>query len=195
MIILRLNSEERYKEGGVRLAEKGLINNLKKGKEEAYEELVDTYGNRLLRTCYLILKDKEEAEDVVQETFIKIFKSISSFREDSGLYTWIYSIALNISRDRLRKKNVSLNLEDEWVGEDHVEIVVEQNMDREELREELFAMNILYREVLVLFYFEELSIKEISHLLSEKEGTIKSKLSRGRTLLRNRLLKGGQFNG
>lgn len=177
------------------MAEKTLIKNLKKGKEEAYEELVDTYGNRLLRTCYLILKDKEEAEDVVQETFIKIFQNIPRFREDSGLYTWIYSIALNISRDRLRKKKVNLSLEDEWLGENHVEIVAEKNMDREEVREELFAMNILYREVLVLFYFEELSIKEISYLLSEKEGTIKSKLSRGRSLLRKRLLKGGQFNG
>lgn len=195
MLVLRLNSKERYKEGGVRLAEKTLIKNLKKGKEEAYEELVDTYGNRLLRTCYLILKDKEEAEDVVQETFIKIFQNIPRFREDSGLYTWIYSIALNISRDRLRKKKVNLSLEDEWLGENHVEIVAEKNMDREEVREELFAMNILYREVLVLFYFEELSIKEISYLLSEKEGTIKSKLSRGRSLLRKRLLKGGQFNG
>ena len=177
------------------MAEKLLIKNLKKGREDAYIQIVEEYGNRLLRTCYLILKDKEEAEDVVQETFIKVFQKMDSFREKSGLYTWIYTIALNLSRDRLRKKQDILTLEDEWVGNNDVEYEIEKGFDRELLRKELFEINSLYREVLVLFYFEELSIKEISNLLNEKEGTIKSKLSRGRNILKGSLLKGGCLNG
>jgi RNA polymerase sigma-70 factor (ECF subfamily) len=173
------------------VAEKLLINNLKKGQEDAYRQIVEEYGNRLLRTCYLILKDREEAEDVVQETFIKVFKKMDSFREDSGLFTWIYTIALNLSRDRLRKKKDFLTLEDEWVGNTDVEYEIEKIIDRELLRKELFEMNALYREVLVLYYFEELSIKEIANLLKEKEGTIKSKLSRGRNILKESLMKGG----
>lgn len=176
-------------------AEKLLIKNLKKGREDAYRQIVEEYGNRLLRTCYLILKDREEAEDVVQETFIKVFRNIDSFRESSNLYTWIYTIALNLSRDRLRKKQDMLTFEDEWVGKNNVEYEVEKGIDRELLRKELFEINSLYREVLVLFYFEELSIKEISNLLNEKEGTIKSKLSRGRNILKEALLKGGRMNG
>lgn len=177
------------------VAEKLLIKNLKKGREDAYRQVVEEYGNRLLRTCYLILKDREEAEDVVQETFIKVFQKMDSFRENSNLYTWIYTIALNLSRDRLRKKQDMLTLEDEWVGNNDVEYEVEKGVDRELLRKELFAINSLYREVLVLFYFEELSVKEISNLLNEKEGTIKSKLSRGRNILKESLLKGGRLNG
>ena len=175
-------------------AEKLLILNLKRGREEAYRQLIEEYGNRLLRTCYLLLKDREEAEDVVQETFIKVFKKIDTFKEKSGLYTWIYAIALNLSRDRMRMKQDMLELKDEWIGNDDVESQVEINIDKELLRKEIFEMNSLYREVLVLFYFEALSIKEISNLLNEKEGTIKSRLSRGRNLLKESLLKGGRKN-
>ena len=174
------------------VAEKLLIKNLKRGREEAYRQLIEEYGNKLLRTCYLILNDREEAEDVVQETFIKVFNKIDTFKEKSGLYTWIYAIALNLSRDRMRIKQDMLELKDEWIGNDDVESHVEINIDREQLRKEIFGMNSLYREVLVLFYFEELSIKEISNLLNEKEGTIKSKLSRGRNMLKESLLKGGR---
>jgi RNA polymerase sigma-70 factor (ECF subfamily) len=177
------------------VAEKLLIKGLRKGKEDAYRQIIEEYGNKLLRTCYLILKDREEAEDVVQETFIKVFQKLDTFKENSSFFTWIYAIALNLCRDRLRKKQDMLTLEDEWVGENDVEFHVEKNIDREILRKEIFDMNSLYREVLVLFYFEELSIKEISNLLNEKEGTIKSKLSRGRNILRESLLKGGQLNG
>ena len=173
-------------------AEKLLIKNLKRGREEAYRQLIEEYGNKLLRTCYLILNDREEAEDVVQETFIKVFNKIDTFKEKSGLYTWIYAIALNLSRDRMRIKQDMLELKDEWIGNDDVESHVEINFDREQLRKEIFEMNSLYKEVLVLFYFEELSIKEISNLLNEKEGTIKSKLSRGRNMLKESLLKGGR---
>lgn len=177
------------------VAEKLLVKNLKKGREDAYRQIVEEYGNRLLRTCYLILKDREEAEDVVQETFIKVFRSIDSFRENSNLYTWIYTITLNLSRDRLRKKQDMFTIEVELVGNNDVEYEVEKSIDKELLRKELFEINSLYREVLVLFYFEELSIKEISNLLNEKEGTIKSKLSRGRNILKESLLKGGRLNG
>jgi len=76
--------------------EKRLIKKLKKGKEEAYKEVLDLYGNRLLKTCYLILKDKDEAEDIVQETFLKVFRQIGAFKGDSSIYTWIYQIAINL---------------------------------------------------------------------------------------------------
>jgi len=174
------------------VAEKLLIKNLKQGREEAYRQLIEEYGNKLLKTCCLILKDREEAEDVVQETFIRVFNKINTFKEQSGLYTWIYAIAINLSRDRIRIRQDILELKDEWIGNEDVESQVEMNIDRELLRKEIFTMNSLYREILVLFYFEELSKKEISNLLNEKEGTIKSKLFRGRNILKESLLKGGR---
>lgn len=78
---------------------------------------------------------------------------------------------------------------------ERVEDIVIESIDKDILKKELQKLDILYREVLILFYYEELSIKEISMILNEKEGTIKSRLSRGRMLLRKALEKGGAFNG
>ena len=171
------------------MSEKELIKNLKKGKETAYKEVIDLYGDQLFRTCYLILKDKGDAEDVVQESLVRVFKNIKYFREDSQLYTWIYQIALNLSRDILRKKVNFLSLEDEWIGEDDPNLEIEKRIDKEVLKKELKALNLIYNEVLVLFYLRDFSIKEIAQSLETTEGTIKSRLSRGRKILKMRLEK------
>ena len=188
----RLNS----KGGEILLREeKELIRGLKKGNEKAYRELVELYGNRLIKTCYLILKDEKEAEDIVQETFLKVFSKIHSFKGKSSLYTWIYQIALNLSRDRLRARKDFIIYEDRLQSDEGLENLVIDTIDRETLRKELFNLNHIYREVLILFYFEDLSIKDICSVLEEREGTIKSRLSRGRVLLREAIEKGGKFHG
>ena len=175
--------------------EKQLIKKLKKGNEKSYRELVELYGNRLIKTCYLILKDEKEAEDIVQETFLIVFSKIHSFKGKSSLYTWIYQIALNLSRDRLRARKDFIIYEDRLQSEERVDDLVIDTMDREILRRELFNLNDIYKEVLILFYFEDLSIKGICSILEEKEGTIKSRLSRGRVLLKEAMEKGGKFHG
>lgn len=174
--------------------EKNLIKRLKKRDEKAYEEVLDLYGNRLLKTSYLILKDEKEAEDVVQETLFKLFNHIYDFKGKSTLYTWIYRIALNISKDKLRSRKDLDLLEDYMESSERVEDIVIDKFNMEVLRNELFNLNHIYKEVLILFYFEELSIKEICEILEEKEGTIKSRLSRGRILLKDAMERGGQSN-
>lgn len=173
--------------------ERQIIRELKNGKEEAYKIVLDTYGNRLMKTCYLILNDEMESEDVVQETFLRVFKNIYSFKGKSSLYTWIYSIAMNLCRDSLRKRTLDLPFNEDLEIET-VEESIFENIDRKALRQELVKLPPIYKEVLVLFYFEGLSIKEISEISNEKEGTIKSKISRGRNKLRESLMKGGTFN-
>ncbi|MCK9443701.1 MAG: sigma-70 family RNA polymerase sigma factor [Tissierellaceae bacterium] len=177
------------------MGEKTLIKNLKKKKEDAYIELVNLYGNKLLKTLYLMIKDEKEAEDIVQETFIRVFKYIDGFKGDSSIYTWIYRIAQNIAKDRLSSRMATVHYEDMEIEPEYVEDTLIGKIDREILREQLNNLKFIYKQVIVLFYFEELSIKEISEILDEKEGTVKSKLSRGRDLLRKALEKGGRFNG
>ena len=177
------------------MGEKELIKMLKKGKEEAYYELINLYGNKLLRTCYLMIKDEKESEDIVQETFINVFKYIKNFKGESSLYTWIYRISQNITKDRLKTKVTIVPYEDNEIESNSPENITIINIDREALRTELDKLSFIYKQVLVLFYFDDLSIKEISEILDEKEGTIKSKLSRGRNLLREALVDGGEFNG
>lgn len=175
--------------------ERDLIKRLKRRDEKAYEDVLDLYGNRLFKTCYLILKDEKEAEDVVQETYLRLFNNIDKFKGKSSLYTWIYRIALNISKDKLRTSNDFFLLDEFLESDEMVEQEVLDIIDREVLRKELFNLDHIYKEVLILFYFEELSIKEIMDILDEKEGTIKSRLSRGRILLREKIEKGGKQNG
>ena len=177
------------------MEEKDLINMLKRGKEEAYYELINLYGNRLLRTSFLIIKDEVEAEDVVQETFVKVFKYIKRFKAESSLYTWIYRIAQNIIKDKLRGQIYTTPYEDNEIDFKTPEDIIIDNVHREILRLELDNLSFIYKQVLVLFYFDDLTIKEIAQILDEKEGTVKSKLSRGRKLLKQALEKGGEFSG
>jgi RNA polymerase sigma-70 factor (ECF subfamily) len=173
--------------------EKELVRKLRKGNEEAYIELLDIYGNRLLKTCYLILKNEKDAEDIVQDTFLRVFNQIDNYNGNSSLYTWIYRIALNLCKDKIKSRREFEIYEDIFETKEKVEDIVFNSIDREILRRELFNLNALYREILILFYFEELAIKEISEILEEKEGTIKSRLSRGRVILKNAIERGGEL--
>lgn len=177
------------------MEEKDLIKKLKRGKEDAYSELIDLYGNKLLKTCFLMIRDEKCAEDIVQETFIRVFRYIKNFKGESSLYTWLYRILQNIIKDRFRNQIITIPYDDYDIESDTLEEVIIANIDREVLREELQNLNFIYKQVLILFYFEDLSIKEISEILDEKEGTVKSKLSRGRALLKSALEKGGMLNG
>ncbi len=177
------------------MGEKDLIKGLKRGKEEAYYELINTYGDGLLRTCFLMTKDEKLAEDIVQETFIRVFRYIKGFKGDSSLYTWIYRISQNVLKDKVKSKLIEVAYEDYHMDPDNPEDLTIDKIDREILRIELDKLGFIYKQVLVLFYFEDRSIKEISDILDEKEGTIRSKLSRGRALLKQALEKGGKFNG
>lgn len=172
------------------MEEKKLIEELKKRKEEAYHILLHTYGDKLLKTCYLMVNNEKDAEDIVQETFIRVFKYIKGFKGNSSLYTWIYRIANNVTKDMLKASIPTIPYEDYYEISDDLEDSILLDIDKGILRIGLYELNFIYRQVLILFYFEDLSIKEICQVLGEKEGTIKSRLSRGRVELRNILVKG-----
>lgn len=177
------------------MEEKELIESLKNKEEEAYVELINLYGNRILRNLYLMTKNRAEAEDIVQETFIRVFKYIKNFKGDSSLYTWIYRISQNLLRDRYKNKITTITYEDMEESDLDSEDQVIKKIDREILRKELNNLDLIYKEVIILFYFEDLSIKEICQILDEKEGTLKSKLFRGRKILKKALEKGGKLHG
>lgn len=178
------------------LRDDDLLKGLKKGDDSAFESLMDTYGDRILKVCYLILKDLPSAEDAVQEVFIQIYRSVGKFKGESSVYTWIYKIAVNKCRDLLRKRNeYSLIGDIDIASGADVEHEVINNLSGEKVRELVFSLNPIYREITTLFYFEDLSIKEICSILDESEGTVKSKLHRARNALREILVKEGVYYG
>ena len=87
------------------LEEQEFINQLKQGKQSAFGKLLDAYQQKVFSTCISFVPNKEDAEDIAQEVFLEVFKSVSKFKGDSKLSTWIYRIATNKSLEFIRKKN------------------------------------------------------------------------------------------
>ena len=92
------------------MGEKELIQELRQGNEPAFRWLVETYRNRVFHTVLNILQDNKEAEDAAQETFIQVFESIGSFKEESSLSTWIYRIATRKALDKIRRRKTRQKL-------------------------------------------------------------------------------------
>ncbi|MGL5633814.1 MAG: RNA polymerase sigma factor [Sarcina sp.] len=169
--------------------EKKLIQGLKKSDDNAFDYLLDIYGDDILRFCYMKTSDVSIAEDLTQEIFIKIFRYIGKFKGDSSLKTWIYKISLNICREYYRKnKKVTyfgeeFNKETEVEDKFDLEEEILELMDNEVIANALEKIKPAYRDIIYMFYYKEFTIKDIAKILDENENTIKTKLRRGKNAL------------
>lgn len=175
------------------------LERLKKNDEEAYSILVKTLQDRIYNLALRIVRNVEEAEEILQETFLSVFDKIDSFQGKSKLSTWIYAIASNAALSKIRKKsNVAVTFDEE--GSLNLENVLLKNsrenfnIDKgdtlvmKELREKLdTAIDSLpegYRELFLLKEIEKLHIKEIAQILNLNPGVVKTRLHRARLQLR-----------
>jgi len=143
------------------------------------EEFIDDYGDRLLRSAYLLCGDETEAQDLVQETLIQAIKSWQGFRGESALYTWIHGILLNVCR-RYHRKQKRLVYDEELVlketfQSDH-DREMDQNVCTASLTRAMQELSQEHREVLILRYFESMKIEEIARETGVSGGTVKSRL-------------------
>ncbi len=169
-----------------------------KGDREAFSELVRRYYERVYGTIYSLVGDRDDADDLAQEAFLKAYRSLSNFRGQSQFYTWVYRIGVNCCLDwmksRNRRKDVSLEREP-W-GLDGV-FRHPQASDAGVLRKELQAileqametLPVEYRATLVLREIDGLAYDEIAYALGCSVGTVKSRLFRSRAQLREALEK------
>lgn len=162
--------------------------------DEILEQLMEDYGNDVLRIAYLYLKDKYMAEDAFQEVFVKVYKNYSKFKNKSSIKTWIMSITMNTCRDMLRtswlKKVFMLkDIEDTSLKDTYknVDDEVVEKLQYEELLKEVMNLPIKYREIVILHYYEGLSTVDISTALKMPEGTVRSRLFRARTMLKSNI--------
>lgn len=164
------------------------IEALKRGEAEAIHWLVDSFSQRLLKAATLMLGDQHLAEDAVQDCLIDAISHLSDFRGDASIYTWLYTILLRrCQRQKKRRFSQVVRSPEEMGRLLPVETCSGDSGERWILRKVIKSLNYKYREVIVLFYYEEFSINEIAELLNEPEGTVKSKLHRARKKLRNLL--------
>jgi RNA polymerase sigma-70 factor (ECF subfamily) len=175
-----------------------LLRGLRAGIESAYEELLDRYQQPIYSMVYRLLGDQSDACDVVQEIFLKIFRSVNSFKERSSLRTWIYRIAVNEVHNqrrwfsRHRKHEITIEQEDNErrpfdTTPDPGPSPFDFTLDREThalIERALDEISPVFRTAVVLRDIEGLGYEEIAEILQISLGTVKSRILRGREALR-----------
>ena len=161
-------------------------------EEHAFEELVDFYQTSLLRMCYLNLHDLGLAEDAVQETFVKAYRAMPSFRGDSDIKTWLMRIAINTCRDMQRgtwQKHLKQRVSFDQLPESSIafpEDAITVNM-------EIAKLPVKLREVVLLYYYQNMRIEDIASVLGISISSVSGRLKRAKEKLR-RALKGVYFD-
>ncbi|NLU10097.1 MAG: sigma-70 family RNA polymerase sigma factor [Tepidanaerobacter acetatoxydans] len=178
-------------------AEKDLVRRAKRGDISAFEDLISGYEKKVYNTAYRFFNNAEDAMDVSQEIFIKVFTSLRRFREDSSFSTWLYRIAVNTCIDFLRKKREDvLPIKEEIVMDDKIELgfhteLPEEFVEKQEAKQAIMkAISTLPEEqriCIILRDVQGFSYTEISDILSCSLGTVKSRLFRGRRALKENL--------
>ena len=164
--------------------------------EQWLVEIMDTYGDRLTKLAFSYLRDWGAAQEVVQDVFLVCYKSRESCEEIEYFKAWIYRITINRCKDVLRTAWVKrvvvnntffqfLNAQERTPEQESV-----RQQSNHELVEIILCLPLKYRETILLYYYEELSVQEISDLLKMKANTVKTRLKRGRELLGDTLERG-----
>ena len=148
-------------------------------KDIAFNELLDTYQERLYWHVRKLVSTHENADDVLQNTFIRVYKNINTFEGKSSLHTWMYRIAYNESM-RLLEKNKKKSFESiDSISSNHLEVLFEDEyFDGNEIQKKLYkiidALKEKQKRVFQMKYFDEMSFKQISEILNIPESTLKS---------------------
>ena len=168
------------------------------GDTKAFTVLIDRYKHMVFTLALKILKNREEAEEVSQDVFVKVYQVLHSFKGDSKFSTWIYKIAYYRSLDYLKKQKRGLSTSSLDSDKEYHLPSIENNLDALEVNERKQAIKSAIDElpvddavVITLHYFEELSLKEIAEIIGVEANTVKVRLFRSRKrlaqLLKNRL--------
>ncbi len=177
-----------------------LVTRAKEGDQLAFSELVNAYSEKIYNLALRILRNKEDAEDVLQETFITVIKKINTFDGRSSFFTWLYRIATNVALMKLRKKkHVYVEIQENPDLLENIEnkVFIDWSQDsslnvynaeiREILDKAIGELSEIYRTVFILRDIEQLSIKETSKILNVTEENVKIRLRRARQYLREKL--------
>ena len=196
-------SSERAAETGAEPDDLRLVESLREGSEQAYEDLIGRFQQPVYALALRLLNDQSEACDVVQEVFLKVFRNVGSFRGQSTLKTWIYRITVNEAHNarrwffRHRRREVELDTDPEEIRS-WKEIIPDRSrspfdaaVDREQhvmIEAALDKINPIFREAVVLRDITDLAYEEIAEILGVSLGTVKSRILRGREALKEELV-------
>ncbi|WP_164908532.1 sigma-70 family RNA polymerase sigma factor [Halobacillus litoralis] len=166
--------------------------------EKRLEMWIQEYGHDLKWLAYSYVKDYSTAEDITQETFIKAYQKYSTFKQESLIKTWLYKITINLCKDHLKssymkrvvRKGAELFRSIPSSKETPEEFLLQKDED-EALLGQVLKLEDKYREIIILYYFEEFDIKDLAQVLNTSPNTVKTRLRRARQLLQERLTAEG----
>ncbi|KNF07499.1 RNA polymerase factor sigma-70 RpoD [Gottschalkia purinilytica] len=183
--------------------EEQIIKEIQNGNYSEFSQIVDLYKNKVFGMAYKFTNDYDEAQDLSQEVFLKIYKQIKNFRFESKLSTWIYRICMNTCIDWKRKKekiksiNFS-NMTSEENKDQQIEIKDESllpedkivaNEKSQEIHNLIYSLPDKYKTVITMYHFNEMSYEDIAEVLNVPQRTIETRLYRARRILKEKLSK------
>ncbi len=177
-----------------------LVRRAKKGDYRAFDLLVLKYQSRVIATVFKYVKETQLAEDIAQEAFIKSYKSLDSFREESSFYTWVYRIAVNTAKNYIvsskrREEVIMTNLSEdvsyfpEKLDVDSPQDILNANELRDLIFETLSSLGEETRTALSLREFDGLSYEQIAEIVNCPVGTVRSRIFRGREMIEAKVKK------
>lgn len=171
-----------------------LVRRMQQGDHEAFGQIFDRYQHRLLRTAWLILGNHADSEDVVQETFVKCYYNCKNLKKPALFSTWIFQILTRTAWRFGKRKNRETPVEElfdqnqpDW-GDSPLEQVLQKEL-QEDIYRSICKLNPKQRTAVILYYYNQLSTKEISQIMGCFEGTVKSRLYAARRSLEQSLRK------
>ena len=173
-----------------------MIEELKKGSQAAFRTLVEQYSQKVISTCYSFSNSTDDAEDIAQEVFLEVYRSIHLFKSQAELDTWIYRIAVNKSLDFLRKQKRKKRIADlkqlfqlKNTPQSTPDRHLEQKERKEILKNQIRLLPENQRIALVLSQYDKMSNKQIAEIMRTTESAVESLLHRAREKLKKNLQK------
>jgi RNA polymerase sigma-70 factor (ECF subfamily) len=186
--------------------EDNLLERLKAGDDRALADVAETYGSKIYQLAFRYLRNKEDAEEVTQDVLFKVYRKVGAFRGDAALSSWIYRITFNAAMSRLRtakyqrlqdeQRQTSSGETDQPVAPARPELadwsdMADEHVFRTQLRRRvlraILALPAIYRAPVIMRDIQGMSTEEASAMLRVKDQTLKSRLHRGRLILRKQL--------
>ena len=166
------------------------ISELDQGK--IIDELMNQHSQKVYLLAYSYVKDQGLAEDIAQEVFIKCYKSLHHFRGDSQITSWIYRITVNTAKDFLRSKSFNIlkypkSFFENLTKSETLEDALIQRDQREVVLQTVLSLSTKYREVIILYYFQDEKLEDIAEILNMNLNTVKTRLSRARSMLKDKI--------
>ncbi|MBA4293468.1 hypothetical protein C0431_10930 [bacterium] len=172
--------------------EEHLIARAQAGERVAFELLVEMHRPAILAHASRILRDNEDAQDAVQDTFLKACRAIGSFKSGRPMLPWLMRICSNCSVDIIRgrrKRSESIDTYEHAIFDDSVDVAhdLESSLESDSLRAAIGRLPKRYRDIILMRHYRHMDVNEIAEILGKPEGTIKSWLFRARAMLRKDL--------